>query len=240
MKSITFAAALIASVSAWNGHGHGYGAVHGGRAGYGGYGGNAGYGYGTYAKVTPVAKTFQVQPAKESNKASEHGYAGAKMQQYKDWDAYGRDQDLSIDESYGKTGAKSYKAESYDQWDNKDNDGWGGQAWGTDKDAAHASSQAYAASAGDKARAAASYGGHAHGYGHGYGYGGPGYGAGYGHGYGGYGKSYGASAAHGAQAHKASVSKAAQADGYDNDAGPSRHMEATSTPGGANLTTQLR
>merc|ERR1719458_2415765 len=133
MKSITFAAALIASVSAWNGHGHGYGAVHGG---------------------------------------------------------YGRDQDLSIDESYGKTGAKSYKAESYDQWDNKDNDGWGGQAWGTDKDAAHASSQAYAASAGDKARAAASYGGHAHGYGLGYGYGGPGYGAGYGHGYGGYGKSY--------------------------------------------------
>ena len=46
-----------------------------------------------------------------------------------DWDTYGRDQDLSISESYGATNAKSYMAESYDEWDNKDNDKWGAQAW---------------------------------------------------------------------------------------------------------------
>ena len=47
-----------------------------------------------------------------------------------DWDAWGRDQDLSIEESYGSTKAKSYSAESYDEWDNQDRDKWGAQAWG--------------------------------------------------------------------------------------------------------------
>jgi hypothetical protein len=60
--------------------------------------------------------------------------------------SWGRDQELNIDESYGKTNAKSYKAESYDEWDNKDNDKWGAQAWNKGKDAYGASSNSNAAS----------------------------------------------------------------------------------------------
>merc|ERR1711957_661710 len=55
-------------------------------------------------------------------------------------DAWGRDQDLEIDESYEQTWAKSYDAESYDEWDNKDADKWGAQAWGRDNDVYGASS----------------------------------------------------------------------------------------------------
>merc|ERR1719384_1763046 len=66
-----------------------------------------------------------------------------------DWDAYGRDQDLSIKESYGRTNAKSYAAESYDEWDNKDDDKWGAQAWGKDRDVYGASSYGKAASSQD-------------------------------------------------------------------------------------------
>jgi hypothetical protein len=123
-----------------------------------------------------------------------------------DWDAYGRDQDLSIEESYGNTGAKSYRAESYDEWDNKDNDTHGAQQWGKDNDTYGASSQAYDASASDYGQQAKAYGGHQHGsYGHVSGYGhGSGHGSGYGHGshgsgygHGSYGKSYGGQAAAG-------------------------------------------
>ena len=56
------------------------------------------------------------------------------------WDAWGRDQDLAIEESYGKTKAKSYSAESYDEWDNDDADNYSAQAWGKDRDAYGASS----------------------------------------------------------------------------------------------------
>ncbi len=86
----------------------------------------------------PVTKT--VQPAKVANAASKAYDQGYEQSTGSDWDAWGRDQDLSIDESYGKTTAKSYRAESYDEWDNQDNDKWGAQAWGKDRDMAGASS----------------------------------------------------------------------------------------------------
>ena len=56
--------------------------------------------------------------------------ADFKKSSVSDWDVWGTDQDFSIIESYGKTNAKSYAAESYDEWDNKDDDKWGAQAWG--------------------------------------------------------------------------------------------------------------
>lgn len=111
-----------------------------------------------------------------------------------DFDAWGRDQDLSIDESYDQTWAKSYDAESYDEWDNKDDDKWGAQAWGKDRDIFGASSVGQGASEADwdgygrEGAQAASQDGRAtqvvhqgHGYGQG-GYGGHG-----GYGQGGYG-----------------------------------------------------
>ena len=55
---------------------------------------------------------------------------------------------MSISESYGKTNAKSYAAESYDEWDNNDKDKWGAQAWGKDKDVYGSSSYGQAASQG--------------------------------------------------------------------------------------------
>ena len=58
-----------------------------------------------------------------------------------DWDAWGRDQDLLIEESYVATQAKSYGAESYDEWDNEDADKWGAQGWGIDTDKHKASSK---------------------------------------------------------------------------------------------------
>jgi len=72
------------------------------------------------------------------------------MQKTSDWDAWGRDQDLAIDESYGKTSAKSYTAESYDEWDNADDDKWGAQAWGKDRDLTGSSSYSRDASTEDK------------------------------------------------------------------------------------------
>ena len=51
-----------------------------------------------------------------------------------EWDDWGRDQDLEIDESYDNTHAKSYGAESYDEWDNGDDDYWNSQAWNRDYD----------------------------------------------------------------------------------------------------------
>ena len=63
-----------------------------------------------------------------------------------DSDAWGRDQDLSINESYDKTGAKAYDAESYDEWDNVDEDDYSAEAWNKSKNAANASSYGKAAS----------------------------------------------------------------------------------------------
>jgi len=109
-----------------------------------------------------------------------------------DWDAWGRDQDLEVDESYEQTWAKSYDAESYDEWDNLDKDSWGGQAWGQDEDVYGASSYGRKASAGDKVSKA--YGGKQ---GNAYGYKnaqGAGYGKqskGYGQAAGAYGNAYG-------------------------------------------------
>merc|ERR1712037_712393 len=122
--------------------------------------------------------------------------------------AYGRDQDLSIKESYDRTWAKSYDAESYDEWDNKDDDKWGAQAWGKDRDVYGASSFGKAASAGDydmngRSNAAAGAASASK------------YGSVQPVGYGkhGYGKSY--STAQAAQA--ASSKHAAARSGYDND-----------------------
>jgi len=79
------------------------------------------------------------------SKANGAGYMGKSGS---DWDAWGRDQDLHIKESYDDTQAKSYSAESYDEWDNSDGDKWGAQAWGKDRDVYGASSYGKAASAG--------------------------------------------------------------------------------------------
>jgi len=147
-----------------------------------------------------------------------------------DWDAYGRDQDLEVDESYKQTWAKSYDAESYDEWDNKDADKWGAQAWGSDEDVAGASSYGKRASAGDLDKAALRKGqagalGYGKAYGQAYGAGLHGHGLGlgvqgaaYGQAYG--AKSYGgqvaAKASH--QDYQASDAAAAARAGYDNDA----------------------
>jgi hypothetical protein len=126
------------------------------------------------------------------------------------------------------TWAKSYDAESYDEWDNKDDDKWGAQQWGKDRDMYGASSMSKAASDADRD----TYGG----YGKGQasasqqasiGYGGiGGYGGGYG-GYGGYGKGasygssaaagYGKSAGYGMVDAGASAASSQQEGAYDND-----------------------
>jgi len=102
--------------------------------------------HGSYTKVDYVPHTKVVQPAKKSEQASVAAKSDYNKKSTNDWDAWGRDQDLEIDESYGKTSAKSYRAESYDEWDNQDNDKWGGQGWGRDFDKKGASSNQYDAS----------------------------------------------------------------------------------------------
>ena len=179
MKSFAFAAALVAVCSAVDIESVGYGQQHGG------YGGSY-----TYPQTT-------VSQTKPNTKAAASQAYGADYQKASasDWDAWGRDQDLAISESYGKTNAKSYAAESYDEWDNQDNDKWGAQAWGKDRDVYGASSYGAAASAADADKYA--YGGSA--------------------GKGGYGqqKGYGGAAA---QTWKgASASYGAAQGGYDND-----------------------
>jgi len=128
-----------------------------------GYGKGVGYGYG--------AKGGEYDAASAGKATGYWGKSGS------DWDAYGRDQDLEVDESYEATWAKSYDAESYDEWDNADDDKWGAQSWGKDRDVYGASSASQAASEADKVSKQ-------------YGYG-AGYGAGYGK------KTYGSSAAAG-------------------------------------------
>ena len=117
----------------------------------GGYGASAGYGaaagYGGYTKVDYVPHTKVVQPAKSAEAASKGYGSDYSKKTTTDWDAWGRDQDLAIDESYGRTNAKSYRAESYDEWDNQDDDQWGGQGWGRDYDYSGKSSKEYDASA---------------------------------------------------------------------------------------------
>jgi len=177
MKSFAFAAALVAVCSAVDIESVGYGHGHG----YGSY---------TYPKVS-------VQDTRANTKAAASKAYGADYQKASasDWDAWGRDQDLAISESYGKTNAKSYAAESYDEWDNQDNDKWGAQAWGKDRDVYGSSSYGKAASSADADQYA--YGGQA--------------GKGHGH-----GKGYGGAAA---QTWKgASASYGAAKGGYDNDA----------------------
>jgi hypothetical protein len=174
-----------------------------GKAGYGGYGG---YGaHGGYGKA-----------------ASKAGAAGYDSRSGSDFDAWGRDQDLSVKESYDQTWAKSYEAESYDEWDNKDNDKYGSQGWGIDRDAAASSSYGKKASDGDYdayGKAGQAYGQ----YGQSYGGYGSGYGSGYGHGkgYGGSSQGYAGAAYAGYGADKqqaASASSGAAAGAYDNDA----------------------
>ena len=169
----------------------------------------------------------------EYDQASDAGYAGTWGKSGSDWDAYGRDQDLEVDESYEATWAKSYDAESYDEWDNKDDDRWGAQAWGKDRDLYGASSEGDRASEGDRdaagygaqgAYGAAGYGGYGSqasiGYGKG-GWNGGSYGGAYGGQYGAYGKQ-GAQAAAGYGSGKskdagASAARQAAVGAYDND-----------------------
>ena len=188
-----------------------------------GYGGRGGYGgYGGYAKVDYVPQTRVVQPARQAQAASKAYGQDYARTSVTDFDAYGRDQDLSINESYGNTGAKSYRAESYDEWDNKDRDTHSAQAWGKDRDLYGASSQEYDASRDDYDRAAQAYAGQqygsygksaGHGHGHGWGKGGYG-GASYG---GSYGQAYGGQQAAAAKQGKASWQGASQAQKYDDD-----------------------
>ena len=109
-----------------------------------------------------AASTWNNYGGDEYDAASQAGYGGYWGKQSSDWDAWGRDQDLAIDESYTNTWAKSYDAESYDEWDNQDNDKYGAQAWGMDRDLYGASSWGGKASEGD-------YYGQQGGYGKGYG-----------------------------------------------------------------------
>ena len=254
MKSCIFATALLVAVEASRGYGHGghqvsagYGAPSYGQqshrdTGYGkssGYGKSLGHGssrgHGGYTKVDYVPHTKVVQPAKETKKASEDYAQDYSQKKTSNWDAWGRDQDLAIDESYGNTKAKSYRAESYDEWDNKDDDQHGAQSWGKDKDAYGASSQEYDASMSDYGSANAAHGGKAYGsYGHdqkaGYGKQGSSKGHGYGHGSkagahgsygqsakGSYGKSYGGAEAQAATTDAASWKAAQQKSDYGND-----------------------
>merc|ERR1719216_839185 len=129
------------------GLGKGLGLGLGGVKGHGvGYGAQAGY--GSYSKVDLIPQTKLVQPAKSAQAASKGYGSDYSKKTTTDWDAWGRDQDLAIDESYGKTNAKSYRAESYDEWDNEDADQWGGQGWGRDYDQYGRSSHEYDASKG--------------------------------------------------------------------------------------------
>ena len=114
-----------------------------------GLGGIKGHGVvkGGYTKVDLIPQTKLIQPAKSAQAASKGASADYSKKTTTDWDAWGRDQDLAIDESYGRTNAKSYRAESYDEWDNQDDDQWGGQGWGRDYDAVGKSSKEYDASA---------------------------------------------------------------------------------------------
>jgi hypothetical protein len=152
---LAFAAALIATAqAAWGGKGLGVAGPaiggHGLAGGYGGYGGAAYGKKGHYAKVSYTPVTKVVQPAAAQDAASVGKASTYQTQKTSDWDAWGRDQDLAIDESYGKTTAKSYTAESYDEWDNADDDKWGAQAWGKDRDLSGASSYERDASTGVK------------------------------------------------------------------------------------------
>lgn len=82
---------------------------------------------------------------KDASKAGGHNYWGGSRD---DFDAYGRDQDFHEKVSFDNTRAKGYAAESYDEWDNTDDDSWGAQAWGVDKDLQGASSYSGKSSAG--------------------------------------------------------------------------------------------
>ena len=179
-----------------------------------------GHGYGYHGASAISKKGAEYDAASQSGKSGYWGKSGS------DWDAYGRDQDLSIKESYDRTWAKSYDAESYDEWDNKDDDKYGAQAWGKDRDVYGASSVGKAASAGDydaygragygqasqkqSIQGSVGYGGH----------------GGYGQGYGksvGYGKQSSAQASAGKRGYgahqdaQASRNHAAARSGYDND-----------------------
>ena len=120
------------------------GAVWRNNGGKGGFGGNHGYGH----------------PGGDASASSAAGGAGYWGKSGSDWDAWGRDQDYKEDVSYDKVQAKAYSAESYDEWDNKDDDKWGAQAWGKDRDVYGASSYGQAASAADW-QGAGRAGGHA-------------------------------------------------------------------------------
>ena len=109
---------------------------------------NPSYGHGSYHQPKPVV-TVSKKPGFSQSGASKGYGQQAEKRSASDFDAYGRDQDLSIEESYGRTNAKSYAAESYDEWDNTDDDKWGAQAWGQDRDVYGASSYGKQASSGD-------------------------------------------------------------------------------------------
>merc|ERR1712060_475281 len=127
-----------------------------------------------------------------------------------DSDAYGRDQDYSFNEHYDDTRAKSYGAESYDEWDNTDDDTWGALAWGRDQDKHGHGAYGYGAHQSTPSS-------HGHGWGKG-GHGGWGHGGSSAQQYGnkGYGAQYGAKN-YGAAKGASGEWKAAKG-GYDNDA----------------------
>jgi hypothetical protein len=117
---------------------------------------------GAYGKAAsywgPGQKGWGKGGAGALDAASQAGQTGYWGKTGSDWDAYGRDQDLEVDESYEATWAKSYDAESYDEWDNADADKWGAQAWGKDRDIFGASSIGIRASERDTDKGAYAYG----------------------------------------------------------------------------------
>jgi len=170
-------------------------------------------GYGKAGSYCDESGCYYVRPTYESG-AAKAGASGAYGRQGQGWDAYNRDQDLSVQESYDMTWAKSYDAESYDEWNNQDQDKWGCQSWGKDRDGRNQAAWGNAASDANARDYYGSQYGAAYdndGYGKGYGYGGKGYG---------YDNQYaqGGAYANGMESdNSASASYGAARAGYDND-----------------------
>jgi hypothetical protein len=139
MKSAAFAASLVAVANASSGYGYpsrssGYG--------HGGYSApHSSYGQQSYAPQTYTVEHKEPVRQQQSYQTPAYGQAASAQQEAKimnssssDWDAWGRDQDYMEDISYDKTDAKSYAAESYDEWDNKDDDRYGANSYGQNRD----------------------------------------------------------------------------------------------------------
>jgi hypothetical protein len=135
MKSAAFAASLVAVANASSGYG--YPSQSYGHGGYSAPHQSYGYqapSYQTVERREPVREQESYQSPAYGQAASAQQEAKIMNSSSSDWDAWGRDQDYMEDISYDKTDAKSYAAESYDEWDNKDDDRYGANSYGQNRD----------------------------------------------------------------------------------------------------------